>query len=203
MYMHLNSVGIAIQPLAFLHVQFLHILLSLAVTVEDLEASRQASRDMHSALRARKEVLEAALHRKVAELRQLCLSEGEITGEVPFEYPLSPGEPLPLVPRRVTTGFTLSRDFLYKDQETEVRVVYGVVVLRCLLQCTCITLVRLLTVTRVCVWQAEEQVSKLALEYELQQKITEAALRLAKDPTVAKNVRKKRKLSYHKSSQKV
>ena len=51
--------------------------------------------------------------------------------------------------------------------------------------------------------QDEERVSKLELELELQEKITEAALKLAKDPTVAKSVRKKRKQSYHKSSQKV
>ena len=43
----------------------------------------------------------------------------------------------------------------------------------------------------------------MELELELQEKITEAALKLAKDPTVAKSVRKKRKQSYHKSSQKV
>ena len=91
-----------------------------AVTVEDLEASRQASRDMHKALRTRKEALEAELRRKVDELRALCLKEGEITGEVPFEFPLSPGEPLPNVPRRVGTTFSLKHDFLHKDKETEV-----------------------------------------------------------------------------------
>ena len=51
--------------------------------------------------------------------------------------------------------------------------------------------------------QAEDMIAKLELDYELQKKITEAALKLAKDPTVAKSVRKKRKASYHKSSQKV
>ena len=45
--------------------------------------------------------------------------------------------------------------------------------------------------------------SKLELDYDLQNKITEAALKLAKDRTVAKSVRKKRKQSYNKAQQKV
>ena len=92
------------------------------MTAEDVEASRQASRDMHNALKARKEALELLLNRKTEELRTLCLKEGEITGEVPFEYPLSPGEPLPNMPRRVGTTFSLSPDFIYRSKETEVSV---------------------------------------------------------------------------------
>ena len=51
--------------------------------------------------------------------------------------------------------------------------------------------------------QEEDQLSKLEIDYELQKKITEAALKLAKDPTVAKSVRRKRKQSYNKAQQKV
>ena len=139
----------------------------VAVTVEDLEASRQATRDMHQALRARKEALEEQLRLRTEELRALCLKEGAITGEIPFEYPLSPGEPLPQVPRRIETTFSLNEDFLKKENEEE------------------------------------SHIAKLELEFDLQDKITQAALKLAKDPTVAKSVRKKRKQSYHKSHQKV
>ena len=54
-----------------------------------------------------------------------------------------------------------------------------------------------------CAVQEEDMISKLELDYELQNKITAASLKLTKDPTVAKSVRKRRKQSYHKSSQKV
>ena len=145
-----------------------HCAVLFAVTAEDLEASRQASRDMHQALRARKEALEEQLRMRTEELRELCLKEGAITGDIPFEYPLSPGEPLPQVPRRIETKFTLNKDFLLNKEKDD-----------------------------------ESQIAKLEVEFDLQDKITQAALKLAKDPTVAKSVRKKRKQSYHKSHQKV
>ena len=45
--------------------------------------------------------------------------------------------------------------------------------------------------------------AQLELDYELQNKITEAARKLAQDPSVAKSVRKKRKQSYTKATHKV
>ncbi len=45
--------------------------------------------------------------------------------------------------------------------------------------------------------------AKLELEFDLQDKIVKAALKLAHDATVSKGVRKQRRQSYHKSHQKV
>lgn len=45
--------------------------------------------------------------------------------------------------------------------------------------------------------------TKLELEFELQDKIVKAAQKLAQDTAVAKNVRKQRRQSYHKALQKV
>ena len=95
-------------------------LLSSPVTQEDIEESRQAQREMYSALKARKLALEEVLHKKTEELKSLCLKEAELTGELPMETPLTPGEPLPQIRRRVGTAFTLSPNIIFKDKETEV-----------------------------------------------------------------------------------
>ena len=47
----------------------------LLVTAEDIEESRVAKREMYSALKARKEVLEAALRKKMEELKLVCIAE--------------------------------------------------------------------------------------------------------------------------------
>ena len=64
---------------------------------------------------ARKQALEAALKRKTEELLQLCLNEAELTGDLPWETPLAPHEPLPTVPRRVGTGFSLRPEVIRTD----------------------------------------------------------------------------------------
>lgn len=48
----------------------------LTVTLEELEATRGAQRDMFAALKARKEVLEEALRKKTEELKAICIKEG-------------------------------------------------------------------------------------------------------------------------------
>lgn len=52
------------------------------------------------------------------------------------------------------------------------------------------------------VWQ-EESVAALELEYEIQGKITSAALRLANEPSARNGVRKQRKMSYQQSAKKL
>lgn len=49
----------------------------------------------------------------------------------------------------------------------------------------------------------EETVAALELEYEIQGKITSAALRLANETSARKGVRKQRKLSYQQSAQRL
>ncbi len=92
----------------------------MTVTPEDLEASRAAQRDMFAALKARKDALEEALKKRTEELKALCLKEGELTGELPAETPLAPGEPIPQVRRRVGTEYSLSPKIVNRDQATQV-----------------------------------------------------------------------------------
>lgn len=51
-------------------------------------------------LALRRQKMEENLRRKIGELRALCLQEAELTGRLPMEYPLEPGEKPPLVVRR-------------------------------------------------------------------------------------------------------
>lgn len=53
------------------------------------------------------------------------------------------------------------------------------------------------------VFQAEDTMSKLELEYELQKQITQAADRLSQDKSVSKYVRKQRRQSFHRAEKKV
>ncbi len=93
--------------------------LSTAVTEEqrqkeDSEETKRARMEMVSALKARREALDAKLKEKTRQLKELCVKEGELTGELPPETPLAPGEPAPTIRRRVGTEFALSEDLLRK-----------------------------------------------------------------------------------------
>ena len=44
----------------------------------------------------------------VSEMYKMQISLQELTGKLPKEIPLAPGEPMPQVRKRVRTGFTLS-----------------------------------------------------------------------------------------------
>ncbi|XP_072344115.1 coiled-coil domain-containing protein 120-like isoform X2 [Scyliorhinus torazame] len=59
-------------------------------------------------LRDRQGKLEERLRRKIAELKELCLQEAKLTGRLPIDYPLQPGEMPPAVDRRVRTSRKLS-----------------------------------------------------------------------------------------------
>lgn len=113
------------------------------LTAEDFEACTAAQRDMYAALKERRLALEEALKKKTEQLKSLCLKEAvrflvfhlsplfplmtpfffcsqELTGELPAEIPLSPGEPVPQVRRRVGTSFSLSPEVLNRDAPTKV-----------------------------------------------------------------------------------
>ncbi|KAI0231688.1 FERM domain-containing protein 4B [Lamellibrachia satsuma] len=138
------------------------------LTVDDIEASRAAHRDMFAALKARRDLLEESVRKKTEELKALCIKEGELTGKLPKDIPLAPGEPIPQVRKRVRTGFTLSPQIINNHASDN-----------------------------------EANLSKLELEFDVQDKIVKAAHQLAQDKTVAKSVRKKRKQSYHRAVQKL
>lgn len=86
----------------------LRCVLYVTVTAQDLEESRVARRDMYVALKARRDALEAALRKKVEELKLVCIAEAQITGIMPQEYPVGPGESLPPAPRKINTEFIIS-----------------------------------------------------------------------------------------------
>ncbi|XP_067683373.1 FERM domain-containing protein 4A-like isoform X6 [Haliotis asinina] len=81
--------------------------------------SIKAQREMYQALRARKEALEETLRKKTEELKRLCFQEGELTGELPKETPLAPGEQIPTFRRRVGTSFSLSAKAVSGTDERE------------------------------------------------------------------------------------
>ena len=134
------------------------------INLDHLDAIK-AQREMFEALKARKEALDEKLRKKTGELRLLCLQEGELTGKLPREFPLAPGEQPPAVRRRVGTSFSLAS----KVQDDK----------------------------------AEDTISKLELEYELQKQITQAADRLSQDKSVSKYVRKQRRQSFHRAEKKL
>lgn len=82
-----------------------------SVSTESLHAARM---EMVSALQQRYETLQEKLEEKTEELRLLCLREGELTGELPPEYPIKPGEPAPVVRKRVGTSFILDEALINK-----------------------------------------------------------------------------------------
>ncbi len=85
------------------------------------EESKRAKMEMVAALKARREALEAKLQEKQALLKDLCIKEGELTGELPPETPLAPGEPLPQIRRRVGTEFALSENHLQPKKAAQTK----------------------------------------------------------------------------------
>ena len=95
---------------------------SLASHEHDTELTEEARRarlEMVAALKARREALEEKLKEKKALLKEVCLKEGELTGELPPEIPLAPGEPLPVIRRRVGTEFQISESLMNKTVASE------------------------------------------------------------------------------------
>lgn len=78
------------------------------------ESLHQARMEMQAALRQRRDALQQKVREKEEELRLLCLREGELTGELPPEYPIVPGQPPPTVRKRVGTSFTINENLINK-----------------------------------------------------------------------------------------
>jgi hypothetical protein len=60
--------------------------------------------------------LEAKLNDRNRELKQLCIQEAELTGVLPPETPLEPGEFPPAFRRRVGTAFTYPENLINNNQ---------------------------------------------------------------------------------------
>lgn len=83
--------------------------------------SERGNSEMVATLQSRKEALEAKIHEKNEELKKLCLQEADLTGVIPPEIPLEPGEPPPSVRRRVGTSFSFPQNLInnLKDADNE------------------------------------------------------------------------------------
>jgi len=69
---------------------------------------------MVASLQSRRKALEAKITEKNRELKQLCIQEAELTGSLPPEIPLEPGETPPTFRRRVGTSFTYPENLINK-----------------------------------------------------------------------------------------
>ncbi|KAG7217440.1 hypothetical protein INR49_021608 [Caranx melampygus] len=135
---------------------------------QESDSSQTAKKDMLAALRARQEALEETLRQRLEELKSICIREAELTGKLPKEYPLDPGEEPPTVRRKIGTAFKLDEQKILPKGES---------------LCMCLS--------------QEEELERLEREFAIQSQITEAARRLASDPHVSsKKLKKQRKTSY-------
>ncbi|KAJ8373933.1 hypothetical protein SKAU_G00045130 [Synaphobranchus kaupii] len=87
---------------------------------QESDSSQTAKKDMLNALKARQEALEETLRQRLVELKNICIREAELTGKLPKEYPLDPGEDPPTVRRKIGTAFKLDEQkILPKGEEEE------------------------------------------------------------------------------------
>ncbi|XP_048409933.1 FERM domain-containing protein 4A isoform X6 [Stegostoma tigrinum] len=87
---------------------------------QESDSSQSAKKDMLAALKSRQDALEDTLRVRLEELKKLCLREAELTGKLPKEYPLDPGEEPPTVRRRIGTSFKLDEQkIMPKGEEVE------------------------------------------------------------------------------------
>lgn len=116
---------------------------------QESDSSQTAKKDMLAALRARQEALEETLRQRLEELKSICIREAvraevaigpaplqlppipnlcfvlffsqELTGKLPKEYPLDPGEEPPTVRRKIGTAFKLDEQKILPKGEVSAR----------------------------------------------------------------------------------
>ncbi|PSN47165.1 hypothetical protein C0J52_13494 [Blattella germanica] len=86
---------------------------------EAREQGRGSVHDMVASLQARREELETKLLDKNRELKLLCIQEAELTGVLPPETPLEPGEFPPAFRRRVGTAFTYPENLINNNNKSK------------------------------------------------------------------------------------
>ncbi|XP_041965367.1 FERM domain-containing protein 4A isoform X4 [Alosa sapidissima] len=86
---------------------------------QESDSSQTAKKDMLAALRARQDALEETLRQRLEELKSICIREAELTGKLPKEYPLEPGEEPPAVRRKIGTAFKLDEQKIMPKGEEE------------------------------------------------------------------------------------
>ncbi|KAK2086219.1 hypothetical protein P7K49_035644 [Saguinus oedipus] len=72
-------------------------------------------KELTHAVHKQQRALEARLEACLEELRRLCLREAELTGTLPPEYPLKPGEKAPKVRRRIGAAYKLDDWALHRE----------------------------------------------------------------------------------------
>lgn len=69
-------------------------------------------------LRQRRDILTAKLAQKNSELKALCVEEAEITGIIPPEIPLEPGESPPVIKKKINSNHNLNQNLINKLKTT-------------------------------------------------------------------------------------
>ncbi|XP_018410939.1 PREDICTED: FERM domain-containing protein 4B [Nanorana parkeri] len=85
----------------------------------DLEVSEEQKAEKIQALKKKEKDLQEVLLKKIEELKKICMREAELTGKLPSEYPLKPGEPAPNVRRRMGTTFKLDDHILLSEEDSD------------------------------------------------------------------------------------
>ncbi|XP_062849100.1 innate immunity activator protein-like [Trichomycterus rosablanca] len=78
------------------------------------------SSDSHDqAVKLKQQLLQDSLELCIMELKKLCIREAELTGRLPSDYPLLPGEKLPRIRRRIGAAFKLDEQSIHKGEDSE------------------------------------------------------------------------------------
>ncbi|KAL3068545.1 hypothetical protein niasHT_030836 [Heterodera trifolii] len=154
----------------------------MIVVADKSEEQCQREREMCAKLMQRRDQLEEQLIARVDELKDICIAEGDLVGQLPTEIYkcLLPGEIEPTVKRRVGTTFKFPQEVLRIRRRNSKDSASG-----------------------GGEQNEERQMTQLEAEIELNRRIVAAAERLAKDKSVNKSVRKKRRKDLQLAAQRL
>ncbi|XP_068125546.1 innate immunity activator protein [Hyperolius riggenbachi] len=87
-------------------------------SIPDTDSLPPSCKELTQAMRIQQSSLEKKMQSCLEELRRLCLREAELTGVLPKEFPLKPGETPPKIRRRVGALFKLDeRTIQYSSED--------------------------------------------------------------------------------------